>query len=115
VVVLRLDGGLFFATADALEDRIRSVTQSGVPPPHALILDLEGTDFIDSQGAASMAKINELTESYGATLRLARVKPKVEAVLALDGVIERIGADRIHGNVDEAVKAQLVADARRSG
>jgi len=115
VVVLRMDGGLFFATADALEDRVRSVIQSGEPPPHALVLDLEGTDFIDSQGAATMAKIQELTESFGATLRLARVKPKVEAILALDGAIERIGADRIHGNVDEAVRAQLEADTRRSG
>ena len=27
VVVLRLDGGLFFATADALEDRVRTLIQ----------------------------------------------------------------------------------------
>ncbi len=42
VVVLRLDGGLFFATSDALEDRIRDVTLSteGVT---AVVLDCEGS------------------------------------------------------------------------
>ena len=47
----------------------------------------------------------------GVTLRLARVKPHVLAVLRADGVVERIGADHIHGNVHLAVEAQL-ADAR---
>src|SRR4051794_2851037 len=31
-VVLRLDGGLFFATADALHDRLRAVAESSDPP-----------------------------------------------------------------------------------
>ena len=41
------------------------------------------------------------------TLRLARVKPQVRAVLEADGVVDRIGADHIHGNVHGAVEAQL--------
>ena len=50
VVVLRLDGGLFFATAEALEERVRAFTDEA-PPLEALVLDLEGVNFIDSQGA----------------------------------------------------------------
>ena len=46
-------------------------------------------------------------ESGGGTLRLARVKPVVLAVLRADGFVDRLGADRIHGNVDRAVEAQL--------
>ena len=49
VVVLRLDGGLFFATSDALEDRVREVALS-TPGIHGIVLDCEGIDFIDSQG-----------------------------------------------------------------
>ena len=71
------------------------------------MLDLEGVNFVDSQGAAKLTEIHELTEADGVTLRLARVKPQVLAVLQADGVVDRIGADHIHGNVHRAVEAQL--------
>jgi high affinity sulfate transporter 1 len=109
VVVLRLDSGLFFATSQALEDRVRALSQDGSPPPRAVVLDLEGVNFIDSQGAEQLAAILELVESNDATLRLARVKPSVLAVLLADGFVDRLGAERIHGNVQRAVRTQLEA------
>jgi hypothetical protein len=42
-------------------------------------------------------------------LRLARVKPVVRQALERDGVLELIGPDRIHGNIDRAVLAQVEA------
>jgi sulfate permease, SulP family len=109
--VLRMDGGLFFATAEALEERVRELAEED-HDRRALVLDLEGVNFIDSQGAAKVTELHELTEADGVTLRLARVKPQVLAVLEADGIIDRIGADHIHGNVHRAVEAQL-ADAER--
>ncbi len=108
VVVLRLDGGLFFATSDALEDRVREVALSttGVT---GVVLDCEGMDFIDSQGSAKMDEILDLNQQAGMTLRLARVKPTVREVLQRDGVLDRIGDDKIHGNIDQAVAAQMAA------
>ena len=111
IAVLRMDGGLFFATAEALEQRVRDLAE-GDHDRRALVIDLEGVNFIDSQGAAKLTEIHDLTEADGVTLRLARVKPQVYAVLQADGVIDRIGADHIHGNVHRAVEAQL-ADADR--
>jgi sulfate permease, SulP family len=108
VVVLRLDGGLFFATSDALEDRVREVALS-TPGTTGIVLDCGGMDFIDSQGSAKMREILELTEQAGMTLRLARVKPAVREVLKRDGVLERIGEDKIHGNIEQAVEAQMTA------
>ena len=103
ILVMRLDGGLFFATAEALEDRIRALAGEH----HALVLDLEGVNFIDAQGSAKLTELHQLAEADGVTLRLARVKPQVLAVLRADGVVDRIGADHIHGNVHGAVEAQL--------
>ena len=102
IVVLRLDGGLFFATADPLEDRIRDLVHasSGVTD---LVLDCEGLNFIDSQGSAKLAEIVRLTAESGTVLRLARLKPAVGATLERDAVLEQIGMDHIHGNVYEAV------------
>ena len=106
VLVIGLDGGLFFATADALEDRIRVLTESD-PTLTGLVLNCEGIDFIDSQGAAKMAEIVTLADEAGLVLRLARVKPSIQATLERDGVLDRIGIDKLYGNIDQAVNAHL--------
>ncbi len=106
VVILRLDGGLFFATSDALEDRVREVALS-TPGIAGIVLDFEGIDFIDSQGSAKMSEILELTKQSGITLQLARVKPAVHEVLKRDRFFERIGGGRTHGNVYRAVEVEM--------
>ncbi len=112
VVVLRPDGGLFFATAEALEERIRELEDAADPPLRALVLDLEGVNFVDSQGAAKLTEIEEFLHLDGISLRLARVKPKVRTVLESQGFIDKIGTDHLHGNVDRAVAAQLAEETR---
>jgi high affinity sulfate transporter 1 len=114
VVVLRLDGGLFFATSDAMEDRIRDVALA-TDGLAAVVLDCEGIDFIDSQGAAKMSEIVELAEHAGIDLRLARLKPEVSEVLRRDGVLDHIGAGKIHGSVYRAVQAQTDVSPQRDG
>jgi high affinity sulfate transporter 1 len=104
IVILRLDGGLFFATSDALEDRIRELALS-TPDVREIILDCVAIDFIDSQGTAKMREILDFTEQAGVTLRLARVKPAVRELLERDGFVERIGNDRIHDGIAQALGA----------
>ena len=77
------------------------------PDITGIVLDCEGIDFIDSQGSAKMREIFDLTRHAGVTLHLARVKPTVFELLRRDGVIDRIGDDRIHGNVYRAVEAEV--------
>jgi sulfate permease, SulP family len=108
VVILRLDGGLFFATSDALDDRIRRLT-SVTPGVAGVVLDCEGIDFIDSQGSEKVREIFDYVEQAGMELRLARIKPEVREVLERDGVLALVGADHVHGNVERAVEAQLAA------
>jgi sulfate permease, SulP family len=105
VVAVRLDGGLFFATADALEDRIRTLIQSDNPT--CVVLDCEGINFLDSQGSAAIDDLLVLCGQSDVTLRLARVKPDVRATLEREGTIERLGTEHLHGNVHRAVEAQL--------
>ncbi len=112
IAVIRFDGGLFFATADALEDRLREVIHS-TPGLTGIVLDCGGINFVDSQGAAKMADIARLARESDVNLRLTRIKPAVRAVLERDGVIERIGADMIHGNIYRAVQAEQAAAQKR--
>jgi sulfate permease, SulP family len=104
VAVIRLDSGLFFATAEALEDRVRDLIEHD--SLDALVIDLEGVNFIDSQGAAKLRELHELATADDVAFRLARVKPNVLRVLEADGLIDEIGADHIHGNVQRAVRAE---------
>src|SRR6478672_4531299 len=110
IVVLRIDSGVFFATAQALDDRIRDLADAAPDGLTGVVLDVEAVPFIDSQGSEQLSQIHQLVQTRGATLRLARVKPPVLAVLRRDGVIDRIGADHVHGNVHRAVEAQRAAE-----
>jgi anti-anti-sigma factor len=102
---------VFFATAQALDDRVRELTDAAPDRLTGVVLDLEAVAFIDSQGSEQLSQIHELVETSGVTLRLARVKPPVLAVLQRDGVIDRIGADHVHGNIHRAVEAQRAAES----
>ncbi|GAA1439212.1 SulP family inorganic anion transporter [Leifsonia poae] len=111
VAVVRFDGGLFFATADALEDHLREVIHAN-PELTGIVIDCGGINFIDSQGAAKLTDVVALARDAGVNLRLTRLKPSPRAVLERDGVIDLIGADHIHGNIHRAVEAEQ-ADAKR--
>jgi len=105
VAVLRLDGGLFFATADALEERVRDLADED-GDLRALVIDLAGVNFIDSQGSSSLADVHAMMEFEGVELRLAKAKPQVLRVLEADGVVDRIGRGNVHHTVQQAVAAQ---------
>ena len=107
LLVLRLDGALFFVTADALGDRLRELTMTAEPRLTAVVLDCKSVNFIDSQGSEKVGELVDLARASDISFRLARVKPAVLEVLARDGVLDRLSTDNIHEDVDEAVEAQL--------
>jgi anti-anti-sigma factor len=109
VLVVRLDGGLYFVTAGALEDRIRELAVTAEPLPRAVILDCKSVNFIDSQGSAQLGSLVDQSRRHGVTFRLARVKPAVLEVLGRDGVVERLGREHIHEDVNQAVEAESAA------
>jgi SulP family sulfate permease len=103
VLVLRMDGGVFFATADALQDRVRTALLE--PELRGMVLHFAGINFVDSQGAAAVAEIIRTAEESGVELRLAAVRPAVRRILERDGTVDRLGPDHIHGNVHRAQMA----------
>jgi anti-anti-sigma factor len=107
LLVMRFDAGLFFASADALEDRLRDLVLQADPPLHTVVIDFEGVNFIDSQGSGMIAKLVEAAPNYDIELRLTRVKPDVKDLLQRDGVIDSLGEDRIYGNVYESAADQI--------
>jgi SulP family sulfate permease len=110
VVAFRLDGALFFVTADSLEDRIEELMDSAGGPTEVVIFDLQSVNFIDSQGAGKIGEIAVALRAKDMSFRLARVKPRVMAVLERDGQIERIGPANINLDVAEAVEAHFAQE-----
>jgi sulfate permease, SulP family len=111
LVVVRLDGGLFFATSDALEERIQEIATS-TPGTSGIVLDCIAIDLIDSQGSAKLREIGTLTRQVGVTLRLARLKPGVRALLERDGILDHIGLANVHDSVAAAVDAHTASSRR---
>jgi SulP family sulfate permease len=107
VAVLRLEGNLFFATSEALDDRVRGLVDGTTGALGCVVLDCSAITFTDAQGAATLDELVTVADESGFELRLARLRPAVRAVLDRDGVVDRIGADRIHPSVDQAVQAHL--------
>jgi high affinity sulfate transporter 1 len=114
VVVLRLDSGLFFATSEALDNRVREVIAADADV-RAIVLNLEGVDFVDSQGAAKLDELHEVAAAEGVVLHLARVKPPVLEMLERDDVLETFGNGRIHRTLHQAVDAHLEGVAAGAG
>ena len=107
LLVLRFDAGLFFASADALVDRLRELVLGADPPLHTVVLDFEGVNFIDSQGAETVAGLVEAARNNDVELRLTRVKREVLAMLRRDGVIDTLGESQVYGNVYEAAADKI--------
>lgn len=110
VAVLRLDGSLFFATAEVFDARIRGVIEADAGI-RAIVISFEGVNVVDSQGASKLTEVVEFTAAEGISLRLARVKPRVRSVLQAEGALDRLGGDHVHTTVSQAVDAELASPA----
>ena len=107
VIALRLEGALFFVTADSLEDRIEELVGTAEHPASVVVLDFQSVYIVDSQGAAKLGEIADNLHAKGISFRLARVKPPVREVLERDGIVERIGPGNFYLDVNQAVEAYL--------
>ncbi|HEX5167417.1 MAG TPA: SulP family inorganic anion transporter, partial [Thermomicrobiales bacterium] len=107
LLVLGLDGDLFFATAEAVGDRLRKLALASQPPPTTIVLDCRSVFQIDSQGSAQVREMLDFARVNGIALHLARVKPQVLDVLMRDALVDEIGAANIHESLNDAVQTHL--------
>jgi sulfate permease, SulP family len=115
LLVVRLDGSLAFVTADALAEGIQDRYRAAGTPVTGIVIDFAGVNFVDSQGAEQVRLLVDFAARERCSLRMARIRNNVLAVLRADGVVDALGEDRIHANLDQAVEAELSArdDDRR--
>ena len=80
---------------------------SADPPLTAVVIDCQGIDFIDSQGSAKLGELVDLTQANDVALPAGARQAGGPGGAGRDGVLDRIGADHVHLDVDQAVTAQL--------
>jgi MFS superfamily sulfate permease-like transporter len=101
VLVIRPDGGLFFANADAV--RLRILAAVAREQPHAVIVDGETMPFIDVTAVEMLGRLTEDLERRGITLALARDVGDVRDVVRRAAGPEQ--AAQIYPTVQAAVDA----------
>ena len=98
VVVLRVEGALFFADADHVRGRgAQRAERDGV---HAVVLDLETVPFVDVTAAEMLGRLRDELDARGVRLYVARDVGQVRDVL------RRTGEDRrVYPTIADAVRA----------
>jgi MFS superfamily sulfate permease-like transporter len=102
VLVVELQGALFFGTAETLAGEIAAQLQQ---PTRQVILDLRRLTEIDSSGAEILRQIDADLTAQGASLALCVMQPsEPAAILADSGVLDAVTPDKVFGHVDRALE-----------
>lgn len=110
ILVLELEGPIFFGTAEALTRRI-DVDGAGVT---FLVLDLKRVNEIDTTGAQILLQIQRRLQGDGKQLALSHVVPgsPVGDIVADTGILRALTRDRVFVDTDRALEwaeDQLIA------
>jgi SulP family sulfate permease len=107
LVVYRFDGPLFFANAELLADDILAAIADGAAPQPVrwVVIDAEAIGDVDSTGAGMLADLADATRARGITLTVTRLKSSVAEYLTRAGVMDKVGAEHVFLEVDDAVAA----------
>jgi high affinity sulfate transporter 1 len=107
LLIIRFDGGMYFVTTEVFVEQLRERVELADPPIDRVVIDFESVNFLDSQGSDELDRLVQTARDRGISIHFARLKTSVKAILDADGVIDRLGAERVHTSVDDAVNAAL--------
>jgi MFS superfamily sulfate permease-like transporter len=105
VLVVRVDGPLFFADADRVRDTLKEMIDGVESPVRAVVVGADAISQTDTDGADIVSLIAGAFRTRGITLALARVEPSILALWTRAGAVDAVGTGRVFVTVREAVKA----------
>jgi sulfate permease, SulP family len=102
ILVLELQGVLFFGSAEMLSDH---VSRAPVAATRTIVLDMRRVTEIDATGARVLADIHAILTGRKQRLALALAKnTETAARLSEAGILEAIGAECIFDDIDRAIE-----------
>lgn len=85
-LVVRIDGGIFYANADAVKERIDELIAAAEPPVSRLVIDLDNVGSLDIAALTMLDELRESAAQKDIVLELAGATAEVRHLLAQDGL-----------------------------
>jgi MFS superfamily sulfate permease-like transporter len=105
VLVVRLDGPLFFADAQRFHDEIAAMVSAAGDGLRAVVIDGDAISQTDTDGADVVIALARELRAVGVTLSFARVGLEISALWERAGAVDAVGAERFFPTVRAAVEA----------
>lgn len=107
VEVFEVSGPFFFGAADKFKNAIRAVEGK----PRILILRMRHVLSLDATALQALETVFTRTRREHTTLILSGVHAQPLIVLERSGLLDKIGEDNVHGNIDDALnRARILLD-----
>ena len=104
VLIVRLDGALYFANALTVRDRVKAMIEETQPPPRAVIFDASAQENLDLTSADVLKSLVKELQGSGVRVAFADVHAPVREFGLKTGLLDLIGEDHLFATVDIAVQ-----------
>jgi SulP family sulfate permease len=105
LLVVRLEGPLFYANATLVRDRIKQLVGTSDPLPRAVVIEVSANDGLDITSAEMLEQLATSLQAAQIDVALADLRQPVVAMATRTGLLMAVGDDRIFHTVDEAVQS----------
>jgi sulfate permease, SulP family len=105
LLIFRPNGPMFFANANRIHNRLRTLIKESESPVRAVILNLEASLETDVTTLDMLQQLKTELDEAGAELVFARVSDNAYDLFRRGGLLARVGEDRVFLGVDSAVAA----------
>ena len=103
LVILRVDGELFFANARWFRDTARSLVRDQAPPVRELLVHVGAVPHLDTTAAAMLKELIRELHEAGIELAFARATTGLVHDMERNGIVKLIGDDRFFDTVAAGV------------
>jgi len=111
LLIFRPNGILFFANANRVRNRLRSLLKQAQSPPRVVLLNLEACPETDVTSLEMLTQLNNELSGSGIELHFVRVADPVLDLFNRSGLLKSVGEDRFFSGLSSAVNRFL--DKRR--
>ncbi len=108
LVILRIDGELFFANARWFSKTVRSLIREQPTPVREVLVHAGAVPHLDTTAAALLKELIRELKDMDVELDFARVTTPLFENLDLNGIVELVGLDRFHETVAAGVADYLL-------
>jgi SulP family sulfate permease len=112
VLVVRLDGPLFFANANRFRDGVNELIATAEAPVGAVVVDMEAVSHTDTDGADLLISMAEEMRAKGLWFGIARVEGAILDRWERAGALDALGRDHVFVSVVEAAIAAIRSQSR---